>query len=305
MQKSITAGEKLLDIYEDAGFEIHTGWNSFHLDNWRDAGFTSLKKEGRPLNTGGGGLSWHEIPCLELISYRLPAKRILIIGNSFGWSTLLISLLWPDAEVAAMDIGFQPPQDKAQLLFERLIGWLRGDEPSLNPRPTYGIELTNQLAQKHGLKARAVLSASPQDVGWVTEKHLGGPPDFVFIDGYHIPQQVILDFEASRKYAAKDCVFLFHDVVNWGLRDAFAQCKKTSGLSGGILWRTPSGMGLLYPNSSTEMDRVFRAFGDSEAEIAVTKAKLPRWKRAAAVQRLILHNSLLKRIKDSLIKGKG
>jgi hypothetical protein len=299
-----TLTEKLVAIYEGAGFEVHTGWNSYHLDNWRDAPFTSLKKEGCPLNTGGGGISLHEIPCLELISKCLKAERILIIGNSFGWSTLLTSLLWPEAEVAAMDIGLQPAQDKLQGLFEKTIQRLRGNDQWINPKPTYGIELTNALAQEHGLKARAILSASPQDVATVTTKHLGGPPDFVFIDGYHIPPQVILDFDASQNVATKDCVYLFHDVINWGLQDAFERCHKKSGLLGGILWRTPSGMGLLYSNARPELKRVMRTFGDDEREIKQTKAKLPRWKLAAGVQRMILHNRLLKRIKDLVIKPK-
>ena len=51
---SLTVGEKLLAIYEESGFEVHTGWNPYHLDNWRDAQFTYVKKDGRPLNTGGG-----------------------------------------------------------------------------------------------------------------------------------------------------------------------------------------------------------------------------------------------------------
>jgi hypothetical protein len=302
---SLTAGEKLLTIYEESGFEVHTGWNSYHLDNWRDAQFTHVKKDGRPLDTSGAGISWHEIPCFELLSYCMSPERILVIGNSFGWSTLLISLLWPSAQVVAMDIGVQPPADAAQKMLATILERLRGDKPPLNPSPTFGIELTNQLAERHHLKAKAVLSASPQDVGWVVQKHLGAPPEFVFIDGYHIPPQVVLDFDASYAVAGQNCVYLFHDVINWGLREAFDLCQKKSGLEGGILWRTPSGMGLLYPQGKVELRRLFRAFGDQEAEIQSVKAKLPRWKRAAWFERAILHNRLLKRIKDLLFRRRS
>ena len=275
------------------------------LDNWRDAPGTNLKRmAGRSVQEAEACVG-RKFPCLELISYCFVPERILIIGNSFGWSTLLISLLWPKAEVAAMDIGLQPPGDKAQAMLEGMLQWLRGDEPPLNPKPTYGIELTNELAEKHNLKARAILSSSPRDVASVAAKHLGGPPQFVFIDGYHIPPQVILDFDACYEVAGKNCVYLFHDVINWGLRDAFESCRRKSGLEGGILWRTPTGLGLLYPKEMPEINRVFRAFGDEEAEIKAVKAKLPRWKRAATVQRLILHNPLLKRIKDIIIKPKA
>jgi hypothetical protein len=302
---SLTVGEKLLAIYEEAGFCVHTGWNSSHLRNWKHAPGTYLKKDGRPLNTGGGGVCWQEIPCFELLSHCFSPRRVLIIGNSFGWSTLLNSLLWPEALVAAMDIGVQPPADPGQKLLACVLSALRGDEPPLNPKPTYGIELTNELAQKQQFRAKAVLSASPQDVSWVVEKHLGGPPDFVFIDGYHIPSQVVLDFDACRKVAGRDCVYLFHDVINWELRDAFELCQKKSGLLGGILWRTLTGMGLLYPEERAELGRVFRAFGDDETEMNSVRSKLLRWKIADWVGRRVLHNRLLKQLKDVFIKPGG
>jgi hypothetical protein len=298
----LTTGEKLLAIYEEDGFEVHTGWNSYHLDNWRDAQFTYVKKGGRPINTGGGGVSWHEIPCFELLSYCFSPERILVIGNSFGWSTLLISSLWPSASVVAMDIGVQPPADAAQRLLASIVERLRGDEPPLSPNPTFGIELTNDLATRNHLKAKAVLAASPQDVGWVVEKHLGNAPRFVFIDGSHTPSQVLLDFDACYRVAGQNCVYLFHDVINWGLRDAFEACQKKSGLDGGILWRTPSGMGLLYPKEFVELRRVFRAFGDQETEMRSVKAKLPSWKRAAWLERAVLRSLLLKQVKDAFFR---
>jgi hypothetical protein len=295
---SLTVAEKLLAIYEEHGFEVHTGWNPFHVDNWRDAQFTYLKKDGHPVSTGGGGLSWHEIPCLEVLSFCFSPERVLVIGNAFGWSTLLMCLLWPNAEVVAMDVGVQPPADAAQKLRAIILRRLRKDEPLLNPNPAHGIELTNRLAQKHQFKAKAVLSRSPQDVGWVVEKHLGGAPDFVFVDGDHSPAQIVLDFEACHKLAAKNCVYLFHDVINWGLRGGFEACRKESGLQGGILWRTPSGMGLLYPEERVELRRVFRAFGDQEAEMHVVVAKLPGWRRAAWFDRVVCSNRVLMKVKN-------
>jgi len=204
-----------------------------------------------------------------------------------------------------MDIGVQPPGDSLQKTFAAILKRLRGDEVPVDAAPTFGIDLTNELANRHQLKAKAVLSASPQDVGWVAERHLGGTPDFVFIDGYHIPPQVILDFDACHRVAGSDCIYLFHDVINWGLRGAFERCKRESGLQGGILWRTPSGMGLLYPQSIPEMKRVFLLFGDDEAELKSVSVKLPRWKRAAWFERAVLHNRLLKRIKSTLVRPRS
>src|SRR5512137_938655 len=97
----LTVSERLLGIYEGSGFRVHGGWASHHVGNWPHAPGTYLKQDGRPLNTGGGGLCWQEIPCFELLSRCFSPRRILVIGNSFGWSTLLISLLWPEAQVVA------------------------------------------------------------------------------------------------------------------------------------------------------------------------------------------------------------
>ena len=172
-----------------------------------------------------------------------------------------------------MDIGMQAPTHPVQRVVARVLQGLRGGQPPLNPKPTYGIELTNELARKHGLNVEVVLAASPEDVDWVVEKHLGGPPSFVFIDGGHSVHQVLLDFDACFKVAAVDCVFLLHDVINWGLREGFEQCQKKSGLAGLILWRTPSGMGLLYPKARVELERVLRSFGEDEGEMQSTESE--------------------------------
>jgi hypothetical protein len=291
-----------LAIYEESGFRVHTGWNSHHFGDWRDAPFTYVTKAGRPLSTGGGGVSWQEIPCFELLSHCFSPERMLVIGNSFGWSTLLISLLWPEARVVAMDIGMQPPAHPVQRIIARALRALRGDQVPLNPKPTYGIELTNDLARRHHLKAEVVLAASPRDVDWVVDKHLGGPPNLVFIDGGHSVHQVLLDFDACYKVAGADCVYLFHDVINWGLREGFEQCQKKSGLPGTILWRTPSGIGMLYPKAQVELERVVRAFGDDEGEMQSVKAKLRRWRRADWIERNVLGSRFMTRIRDRLLR---
>ncbi len=300
MTEELTPAEKLLQLYEREGFEVHTGWNPYHLKNWRDAQFTYLKKDGKPLNTGGGGLSWQEIPCLELIGRCISPKRILIIGNSFGWSTLLCSLIWPSAEVVAMDCGFLPPSDSAQKLLANILSNIRNDLPSYSNDPYFGINLTNTLAQKNSLKAKAVISTSPQDIESVIQNHLSGKADFVFIDGYHISPQVILDFDGAERFSEDGCVYLFHDVINWHLRDAFESCKRKSQLNGGILWRTPSGMGLLFPSEKDSLNRVMTAFGGSEDELNALKNGLTRWKTASVFERLVLQNKFLKSIKDLL-----
>lgn len=302
MTNGLTIAERLLQLYEQEGFQVHTGWNSYHLRNWRDAQFTYLKKDGKPLNTGGGGLSWQEIPCMELIAKCIAPENILIIGNSFGWSTLLCSLLWPEANVVAMDCGFLPPQDGAQKLLGKILSSIRNDKECYSADPFFGIELTNLISSKHQLKSKAVISTSPQDIELVVSKFCNAEPDFVFIDGYHIPAQVLFDFNGSRQWASKKCVYLFHDVINWHLREAFDSCKTESCLSGDILWRTPSGMGLLFPAEIPELNRVMLAYGGSEAEMKFVRDNVLRWRIASLIERQVLQSPTLKKVKDLIFR---
>ncbi len=53
------------------------------------------------------------------------------------------------------------------------------------------------------------------------------------------------------------------------------------------------------------MERVMKALAGNEKEIGETKSELPGWKFADLVQRMILHNALLKNVKDLLIRQKA
>jgi hypothetical protein len=79
--------------------------------------------------------------------------RLFIIGNSFGWSTVALSLFNPQSQVVAMDAG-------------------------MDCNSTEGLQGTNKIARKAGLNVEAVQGVSPQDVGTVLAKHFSAPPDF-------------------------------------------------------------------------------------------------------------------------------
>jgi hypothetical protein len=52
---------------------------------------------------------------------------------------------------------------------------------------------------------------TPDDVPAVIEKHFTEPLDYVFIDGGHVPSQLILDIEAVLPYTNDNTFWLFHD----------------------------------------------------------------------------------------------
>ena len=84
--------------------------------------------------------------------------------------------------------------------------------------------------------------------------------DFVFIDGEHTSKQLLLDFYACRESTAKKCVFLFHDVINFSMIEAFTEViSSQEDLYGSLLFRTTSGMAIAFPK---EFEGVIRPIID-------------------------------------------
>ena len=237
---------RLVDLYESRGFEIAAGFNPYHFDNFGAAPYTWMFHGGRPY-TNALGIAVKEIYFLECLFENYHPSTIFIIGNSFGWSTLTLALLAPQAKVVAIDAGF--------------------DENSLE-----GIALTNRIASEEGLGVTVMEATAPQDVGAVIAQHLDGAVDFALIDGKHTNEQIVLDFDAVRASAAAGCAYLFHDVFEFSLQQGFSQNQSASGLSGGILRGTTSGMGLLYDASRTPaLARTVATFTISEAAMMVVE----------------------------------
>lgn len=204
--------------------------------------FSYILRDGK-LCAGGGGLHMTEIYLLEALAEVLSPKSIFIIGNAYGWSALALALAFPGAKVVAIDSG--------------AIGG--GDD---------GIEWTNSLAKAEGLNIVAVRATSPQDVERVAVAHLNGRIDLVLIDGAHNNEQQTLDFEACRRAALPECVYLLHDVLNWNMVPSFQEIVKVheADLYGEILTRTASGMAIFYPKTMAEtIDPVIRVFIDQFA----------------------------------------
>lgn len=212
------------------------------IDMPNDRLFSYLIADGK-FCSGGGGLHMSEIYLLECLAYVFDPRRIFIIGNAYGWSTLAMALAFPDARVVAIDSG-------------------------QSPGSVAGIDWTNKVAHSEGLNAKAVFGSSPVDVARIADDHLGGGPDLVLIDGEHTEHQQAVDFDACKRVAAPECVYLFHDVINWNLGaglSAVIEANKAAHY-GELLTRTASGMGVLYPHElAPRLDNTLRAFIDALA----------------------------------------
>jgi hypothetical protein len=217
-------------IYRAAGFEPITGFSPYHFFNWRDAPFTLLLK-GNQL-VGCPGLALQEVMFLEHFRSYVAPKRILVIGNAHGWSTVVLALTFPDAKTVAIDI-----------------------DPA-------GVQFTNELIAKNLLPARAITARSPDDVAAVVHEHLGGAVDFFLIDAIHTNAALLADFAATHAAAAPDALWLLHDVVNWHMIDGVTQILSRYGLKGKVLTRTASGMALIYSALASEFEAYLDCFAD-------------------------------------------
>jgi len=244
----------LVKLYEDAGFSVQANLSTLHFPGHEPAelAFCYLfDPDGKACK--GGGISFPEIAFFEAVCERIKPKSIFIIGNAFGWSSLALGLINPSARVVAIDICWRPDEVR-------------------------GLDVTNALAARAGLDVRARQGKSPDDVAAVCAREFDGPVDLVFIDGGHTPDQQTLDFDACRAIAAPDCVYVFHDVVNFQMVNSFVDiARSSSDLVGSLLMRTPSGMGICYPRSRDgELSSVVRAFTESTERMqALWGAKPP------------------------------
>lgn len=217
---------KLVNMYEAYGFSVQAGLSPLHFPghSWADIPFTYFIADGKRA-AKGGGIAIAEIYFLDALFADYSPKNIFVIGNAFGWSTIALSILNPNARVVAIDACPRPEEEE-------------------------GIRLTNRMAADFGLNLVAVNARSPEQVSQVVEDQFGGAVDFAFIDGGHTNAQQSLDFAAIKTVASEDCVYLFHDVINFSLLESFTKIVQGNPtLEGHILFRTPSGIAIAFPSS--------------------------------------------------------
>jgi hypothetical protein len=221
---------RLFSIYRTAGLEPVTGHSPFHFFNWRDAPFTRFLK-GTELR-GIFGMALQEIMFVEHFRDFISPRRILIIGNAHGWSTVALALIFPEAKIVAID-----------------------------PDRT-GVEFTNQIIAANGLAAKAVVSSSPTDVTRVVNEHLDGSVDFSLIDAIHENEAIKADFAAVKKVAVDNAYYLLHDVINWNMIAGFKELLATHHLQGMVFTRTASGMALAHSNILPDFSAYLNCFTD-------------------------------------------
>ena len=236
---------QLLSLYHKRGFHVRVGLNPDHFRgiNPLVLPFAALFKDGKQHATGLG-MSPLEISVMDTICKHHQPTNIFIIGNAFGWSTLALALSNPKANIVAID------------------ALTEGDDARA------GFDLTKKIAQEEGLNIHVIEGFSPQDVSSIVQEHFQGKVDFALIDGLHTNAQQLLDFNAVRQVAAKNCVYILHDVINHKMHRSFHTIKaKNPQLQAQILTRTTSGMGVVYPPNDPIMEQLISAFVEKKENV--------------------------------------
>ena len=162
-----------------------------------DCLLTRLLRDGRLVNASSA-ISLSDILVFQWIADFAPWQRALIIGNSFGFSTLLIAGLCPGCDVDAIDAEIE------------------GGENRL------GSHLTMKIAREHFSGVRLTIGVSPQDLPKACRFDAY---DFVFIDGSHTNDQLMADFSGICGRRAKNSVVYLHDVGMAKMTSAWAAIK--------------------------------------------------------------------------------
>jgi len=232
---------RLLRLYRDhEGIEICSGLNPYHFNNAKDASFTFYLRNGESL-TPHLGISLWETLVLERFCQALQPSSIYVVGNGLGWSALALALINPQASVVAID-------------------------------PESGIEMTNRIAFREGLRCMVAPGFSPADNERVIRQYCARTPDLLLIDGVHDNAAVVADFTSLCGLCGNRATYFFHDVVNFDLHDglaAISRMVRPHGMSAALLGVTPSGMATVYPSQApAAFTDLLGVFGGSVPGIA-------------------------------------
>lgn len=245
MAKSKSVALRLFEIYKKNGFMLTSELEPQYINSAKFI-FTRLYV-GHLNQTYHLGIAMREIAFLESLSSLTDFRNIFIVGNSFGFSTLALALMNPQAKVVAIEIGMETFTNS----------W---------------IEATNAIAQAEGLNVKVVKGSSPENNAEIIDRELGGSIDFAFVDGLHTNEAVQKDFDSLRPFGHSRTIYGFHDVLSHKMVEGLSACVSRNPIPTHFFFATPSGIAL----ASQEFPPGFDVFCDLYASNGLTQAILER-----------------------------
>jgi predicted O-methyltransferase YrrM len=184
-----SAVKKVIDAYDACGYSVILGSP--------DSLVTRLRRNGKIIDSSAG-ISLSDILVFQWIADFAPWRRALVIGNSFGFSSFVISALSPDCDVDAIDAEVE------------------GTENAV------GSGVTRQIAELFFPGVQLTIGFSPQDLPRACRF---GSYDLVFIDGLHTNEQLISDYAGIRHLRSQDSIVYCHDVGIAKMRKGWSRIK--------------------------------------------------------------------------------
>ncbi len=223
-------------LYGSEGMRILGGFSPY-ITNGEASRSTFVAKDATVLSTSGG-IAVDEMAFMCGLAEILRPERILIIGNSYGISTLLLALINPKSSLVAID-KFR----------------------------TIGIEVTNRMLSS--LEGAEVIQAStPDDLHSIVLNRLEGSVDFVFVDAVHENAVQSAEFKILEPIMSAAGVVVFHDVLSCNLLPSiedlqaeFAEWRFT------VCSRTTTGLGVGFRRDSVEVERYLNFWTSSAEDI--------------------------------------
>ena len=181
---------QVYSYYQHFGHEIIYQYDNGHqpsmIKGWKSRGFFqgfNFKDE------IGAGIAKADVELFLNIKNECDSiKNIYIIGNSFGFSTFVLSTIFPDARIDVIDAEIEGDRNKD------------------------GSELTRKIIKEYGLDILLTIGFSPTDnsIAMRSEYY-----DLVFVDGLHTPKQLGLDLNGIINHTKSGSYIVCHDLGVW------------------------------------------------------------------------------------------
>jgi len=227
----------LYKLYKKNGMEV-LGCYSDALNTKSNSNLISKKNI---ILSTSGGISNDEAQILYMITQEYNPKNILIIGNSYGFSAVFLSLSCPNSKLVAFD-KFR----------------------------TKGIKVTKKILKNY--KNKFIIKAStPKDLKKIALEYFNNSIDFVLIDAVHTNEMQTREFTILQKFLSPKSIVAFHDVLSCNLLDSFNYLKKKYSKKGKffILNKMVNGMGLFISKKllNRDMYNFLKYFNTNEKKL--------------------------------------
>jgi predicted O-methyltransferase YrrM len=186
--------------------------------------------------SSSGSISDAEMAFMLGLCEVVEPRRILVIGNSYGLSTLFLALANPEGLVVAID-KFR----------------------------TNGLQFTEKLCE--GLKVNAIQASTPDQLDLVVNRYLDGCVDLVLVDAVHENEIQTAEFRILARFLSESAAVVFHDVLSCDLLPSIRELdQEFPDHTFAVLPKTTSGLAVGYTSKNDALSE-FLGYYQAEPQL--------------------------------------